>query len=159
MKNIISDKTMKLKLQIYEILKEDIAKLSGVKRLLFDTLFPRLLDIFSEDCSENDISQAINGIEKVNSGYVREEDYLTYDGAMRLLGYSRNRNGFSKLMKENNIKQHTFRNTKIGFSKADILALRDKAEKVKRYNTNRNKPKGVRAKDEKPRLSRMEKYY
>lgn len=159
MKNIISDKTTKLKLQIYEILKEEIARLSGIKKLLFDTLLSRLLDIFSEDCSENDISQAINGIEKVNSGYVREEDYLTYDGAMRLLGYSRNRNGFSKLIKENNIKQHTFRNTKIGFSKADILALRDKVESLKRYKTDKFKNKSVKAKNEKPRLSRMEKYY
>lgn len=84
--------------------------------------------------------------------------FLNYDSAMRILHYSSNRVGFSNLMKKKGIKQHKFRNQKIGFKKSEILALeaelaieREKTKKEK--NIVRSKPKRV----EKPKLSRMEK--
>ncbi len=123
-----NNKISKLKADAYDLLKEEVSKLSGLKKILFDTVFSRLLDILSEDCSENDVAQAINSIEKVNSEYVREDDFLNYDGAMRLLGYSSNRVGFSNLMKKHGIKQQVFRNQKVGFKKSEILALKSELE-------------------------------
>lgn len=153
-----SNKIAKIKAEAYDLVKDEIGKLSGIKKFLFETLFSRLFDIFTEDCSDNDLAQAINSIEKVNSEYVREDDFLNYDSAMRILHYSSNSVGFSNLMKKKGIKQHKFRNQKIGFKKSEILALeaelaieREKTKKEK--NIVRSKPKRV----EKPKLSRMEK--
>lgn len=153
-----SNKIAKIKAEAYDLVKDEIGKLSGIKKFLFETLFSRLFDIFMEDCSDNDLAQAINSIEKVNSEYVREDDFLNYDSVMRILHYSSNRVGFSNLMKKKGIKQHKFRNQKIGFKKSEILALeaelaieREKTKKEK--NIVRSKPKRV----EKPKLSRMEK--
>lgn len=153
-----SNKIAKIKAEAYDLVKDEIGKLSGIKKFLFETLFSRLFDIFTEDCSDNDLAQAINSIEKVNSEYVREDDFLNYDSAMRILHYSSNIVGFSNLMKKKGIKQHKFRNQKIGFKKSEILALeaelaieREKTKKEK--NIVRSKTKRV----EKPKLSRMEK--
>lgn len=141
-----SNKIANIKAEAYDLVKDEIGKLSGIKKFLFQTLFSRLFDIFTEDCSDNDLAQAINSIEKVNSEYVREDDFLNYDSAMRILHYSSNRVGFSNLMKKKGIKQHKFRNQKIGFKKSEILALeaelaieREKTKKEK--NIVRSKQK------------------
>lgn len=155
-----NNKISKLKADAYDLLKEEVSKLSGLKKILFDTVFSRLLDILSEDCSENDVAQAINSIEKVNSEYVREDDFLNYDGEMRLLGYSSNRVGFSNLMKRHNIKQQVFRNQKVGFKKSEILALKSELEAEQKAKKAKEKPyKQNKAVNKKPRLSNMEKMY
>lgn len=149
-----NNKISKIKADAYDLLKEEVSKLSGLKKILFDTVFSRLLDILSEDCSENDVAQAINSIEKVNSEYVREDDFLNYDGAMRLLGYS------SNLMKKHGIKQQVFRNQKVGFKKSEILALKSELEAEQKAKKAKEKPyKQNKAVNKKPRLSNMEKMY
>lgn len=153
MKNTISNsKLAKIKASAYDLVKEEVDKLSGIKKFLFETLFSRIFDIFSEDCSEEDISSAVNSLEKVNGEYVRPDDYLNYEQAMKLLGFSNNRNGFCVLMKKHGIKQHTFKNQKIGFKKSDILALKSKLEEnlnkqfkpapKKRYNNRQDNNSG-----------------
>lgn len=129
-----NNKISKLKADAYDLLKEEVSKLSGLKKILFDTVFSRLLDILSEDCSENDVAQAINSIEKVNSEYVREDDFLNYDAGLKLLGYSNNRVAFSNLMKKHGIKLQLFRNQKIGFKKSEILALKAELEAEREIN-------------------------
>lgn len=136
-----NNKISKLKADAYDLLKEEVSKLSGLKKILFDTVFSRLLDILSEDCSENDVAQAINSIEKVNSEYVR-------------------RVAFSNLMKKHNIKQQVFRNQKVGFKKSEILALKSELEAEQKAKKAKEKPyKQNKAVNKKPRLSNMEKMY
>lgn len=156
-----NSKINKLKADAFELLKDEVEKLSGLKKFLFETLFSRLLDILSEDCSENDVAQAINGLEKVNSEYVREDDFLNYDGAMRLLNYSSNRVGFSNLMKKHNIKQQVFRNQKVGFKKSEILALKSELEAEQKAKRAKEKPykQNNKVVNKKPKLSQMEKKY
>lgn len=150
----------KLKADAYDLLKEEVSKLSGLKKILFDTVFSRLLDILSEDCSENDVAQAINSIEKVNSEYVREDDFLNYDAGLKLLGYSNNRVAFSNLMKKHGIKKQVFRNQKVGFKKSEILALKSELEAEQKAKKAKEKPyKQNKAVNKKPRLSNMEKMY
>lgn len=159
MKN--NSKINKLKADAFELLKDEVEKLSGLKKFLFETLFSRLLNILSEDCSKNDVAQAINGLEKVNSEYVREDDFLNYDGAMRLLNYSSNRVGFSNLMKKHNIKQQVFRNQKVGFKKSEILALKSELEAEQKAKRAKEKPykQNNKVVNKKPKLSQMEKKY
>lgn len=159
----------KLKNDLFDSVKGELEKLSPIKKFLFQTLFDRIWSIFSDDCSDNDIAQAINGLEKVNSEYVREDDFLNYDMSMRLLGYSSNRVGFSNLMKKYRIKQHTFRNQKIGFKKSELLALKSELEKEGKIGApkmRKSKPKPTpsdkptkKPVNERPKLSKMEKYY
>lgn len=153
MKSTTSNKKLaNIKASAYDIVKEEVEKLSGIKKFLFETLFSRIFDIFSDECSEEDISSAVNSLEKVNSEYVRPDDYLNYDQAMRMLGLSNNRNGFCVLMKKNGIVQHTFKNQKIGFKKSEIISLKSELEAnlnkeykttpKKRYNKRQYKNSG-----------------
>lgn len=120
----------KLKADAYDLLKEEVSKLSGLKKILFDTVFSRLLDILSEDCSENDVAQAINRV------------------------------AFSNLMKKHGIKQQVFRNQKVGFKKSEILALKSELEAEQKAKKAKEKPyKQNKAVNKKPRLSNMEKMY
>lgn len=143
-KNTVSNnKIAKIKASAYDLVKEEVEKLKGIKKILFKTLFDRVWDILSDECTEEDISSAVNSLEKVNGEYVRPDDYLNYEQAMKLLGFSNNRNGFCVLMKKHGIVQHTFKNQKIGFKKSDILALKSELE-VSLNATYKSKPKKIK---------------
>lgn len=142
-----SNKIANIKAEAYDLVKDEIGKLSGIKKFLFETLFSRLFDIFTEDCSDNDLAQAINSI---------EDDFLNYDSAMRILHYSSNRVGFSNLMKKKGIKQHKFRNQKIGFKKSEILALKAELD-AEREAKKKNKVVPKKTKPEKPYIGRINK--
>lgn len=88
----------KFKASVLDSVKEELSKLSPIKRWLFETLFDKIWAIFSDECSETEISSAINSLEKVNSEYVRPTDVLNYDESMRILNFSNNRVGFKRLM-------------------------------------------------------------
>lgn len=155
-----NNKISKIKADAYDLLKEEVSKLSGLKKILFDTVFSRLLDILSEDCSENDVAQAINSIEKVNSEYVRPTDVLNYDESMRVLNFSNNRVGFKRLMDAKGIEQVIFKNRKIGYRKSEILALKSELEAEQKAKKAKEKPyKQNKAVNKKPILSNMEKMY
>lgn len=64
----------KFKASVLDSVKEELSKLSPIKRWLFETLFDKIWAIFSDECSETEISSAINSLEKVNSEYVRPTD-------------------------------------------------------------------------------------
>lgn len=160
MKSTMPSNVSKIKEEAFDLVKEEVSKLSGVKKILFETLFDKIWSIFTDDCTENDISQALNSLEKTGGEYFREDDYLNYDGAMRLLGFSRNRVGFCNLMREKGIKQNSFKNTKIGFKKSEVLALKKELDEERIAKEKNKKPKVERRKmDQSYRLSKMEKYY
>lgn len=127
-KNITSDRISELKDNISELLKEEASKLNGIKKILFQILFDKIWSIFSEDCSEEDISSAVTALEKVGTEYIRPQDYMNYDEAMKLFQFTNNRNGFNELMKKHGIKQHMFKNMKIGFKKSELLVLKYELE-------------------------------
>lgn len=116
--------------------------------------------IFSDECSETEISSAINSLEKVNSEYVRPTDVLNCDESMRVLNFSNNRVGFKRLMDAKGIEQVIFKNRKIGYRKSEILALKSELEAEQKAKKAKEKPyKQNKAVNKKPRLSNMEKMY
>lgn len=151
----------KFKASVLDSVKEELSKLSPIKRWLFETLFDKIWAIFSDECSETEISSAINSLEKVNSEYVRPTDVLNYDEAMEYLHYGCNRVGFKRLMDAKGIEQVIFKNKKIGYRRADIVAVG--AELEEEYRKKKFKPKKVMKKEcvdkFQRKLSNMEKKY
>lgn len=141
----------KFKASVLDSVKEELSKLSPIKRWLFETLFDKIWAIFSDECSETEISSAINSLEKVNSEYVRPTDVLNYDESMRILNFSNDAKG---------IEQVIFKNRKIGYRKSEILALKSELEAEQKAKKAKEKPyKQNKAVNKKPRLSNMEKMY
>lgn len=150
----------KFKASVLDSVKEELSKLSPIKRWLFETLFDKIWAIFSDERSETEISSAINSLEKVNSEYVRPTDVLNYDESMRVLNFSNNRVGFKRLMDAKGIEQVIFKNRKIGYRKSEILALKSELEAEQKAKKAKEKPyKQNKAVNKKPRLSNMEKMY
>lgn len=82
---MVEKKIEKLKSDLFDSVKDELSKLSPIKRWLFETLFEKIWAVFSEDCNETEIASAINSLEKVNSEYVRPNDVLNYDESMQSL--------------------------------------------------------------------------
>ena len=57
-------------------------------------------------------------------GYIREEDYVTADEGMKILGVGKNRAQFFALIKQYGIEANTFNNVKNGYKRNDINKLR-----------------------------------
>jgi hypothetical protein len=125
-----SNRINKIKSDIYDIIKEEVDALSPIRKLVFSTIFGRIFDIFSADCNEDELAGALNTIDKMNS-----KDYVTYDGAMKILCMGNNRSGFKKLMDKYGIKNQSFNNHKIGFKRSDILAVKDKLKEERQKKT------------------------
>lgn len=152
---MVAKKIEKLKSDLFDSVKDELSKLSPIKRWLFETLFEKIWAIFSEDCNETEIASAINSLEKVNTEYIRPTDVMNYDESMRVLNFSNNRVGFKR-----GIEQVIFKNRKIGYRKSEILALKSELEAEQKAKKAKEKPyKQNKAVNKKPRLSNMEKMY
>ena len=63
-----------------------------------------------------------------------ECDLLTYDKAGELLGFgTTNRVGLKKLLDKNGIKQVAFGNTKVGFRRDEVMALKERLDNENKY--------------------------
>lgn len=132
-------KVAQMKADAYDVIKSEIDKLSPIRKFVFETIFSRIFDIFSSDYSEEELSLAVNSLEKVGSEHINPNDYLNYDKAMELLHMGNNRAGFSELMRKHGIKNRIVNNVHIGFPKAELLALKKELEvEVKKREKKEN---------------------
>ena len=84
-----------------------------------------------EGCTDEEIDDLIATTEPRSRGYFREEDFVTVDDSMRILGLGQNRNKFFDLLKVYNIESKTFKGVKIGYKKEEIYRLKEKLAKNK----------------------------
>lgn len=104
-------------------------KLSPIKRAALKIL-DNLKEQIITDCDDGEIVEALERFNPENNGYVREDQYMNYDQAMKVVGIG-NRTTFNEICKRNNVVNYTFKNAHIGFRKKDIekLAIKLKEER------------------------------
>ena len=90
-----------------------------------------LRDLKDGNCSDEEIEDLISKTEPRSRGYFREEDFVSSDEAMRILGLGQNRNRLFTILKAHNIQVHTFNGMKIGYRKEQIYKLVERFEKNK----------------------------
>ena len=103
--------------------KFDYRTLSLKKQYVWRLCKQVLRDLKSGECTEEQIDDLIAKTEPRTKGYFREEDFVTADGAMKILGFGSNRNRFFDLIKVYKIEAHTFNGMKIGYKKDEIYRL------------------------------------
>lgn len=140
-----SNKFLYIKNHIIETLEEDLSFLSPIKRTLFDTLLDKIFVLFNEDCSDNDIYITVNSLSNVNTEYINPNDYISYDKAMEILNFGKNRIAFSNLMKIKGIKNKKVNNVHIGFPKSEIFDL---ASEIKEKRKKKEKKEVLKEKSE-----------
>ena len=75
-------------------------------------------------CSDEEIADLMVLASSERLGYIREEDYVTADEGMKILGVGKNRAQFFALIKQYGIEANTFNNVEIGYKRNDIIKLR-----------------------------------
>lgn len=75
-------------------------------------------------CTDEEIGDALALASPERLGYIREEDYVSADEAIRILGMGKSRTRFFELTRKYGIEANTFKNVKIGFKRNDIIKLR-----------------------------------
>jgi hypothetical protein len=98
------------------------SKLSIIKRVALDVV-DTVRDRIINDCDDETILESLPKIRTLCG--VNEEDYMSYDDALKELGMGYNRNKLSELAKKHGIKNHKFRHMPIGFHKDDIARLKE----------------------------------
>lgn len=102
----------------------DEHNLSPIKRsalAVIDTVKHMIIN----DCDDETIVKTMPQVVIPKKVGVVEEDYMSYDDAIKELHIGYNRNKLSELAKQHNIKSHKFRNMPIGFHKDDIARLKE----------------------------------
>lgn len=98
-------------------------ELSMIKRIAIDLLESIKSKIINNECSDEDITDAMTKFHPESHGYVKEDDFVNYDKALKILGLSNNRAKLNQLCKKYGIKNVKFNNASIGFPKKDIERL------------------------------------
>ena len=114
--------------------QEKIDKLPYFMRYIINTLLDCIDNIINGKCDEETIVSAMSTVQNNTNSRFNECDLLTYDKAGELLGFgTTNRVGLKKLLDNNGIKQVTFGNTKIGFRRDEVMALRERIDNENKY--------------------------
>ena len=101
-----------------------IDKISPTKKALLAMWDTVREQIISPECDDEAIIANSSKLRTLNQDAFREEEFMTYDEAIKELGINYNRNKLSALAKKYGIKNYKFKNSPAGFHKDDIARLK-----------------------------------
>ena len=117
--------------------------LSMVKQIALQMLDKIRERIISDNCSDEQITQTLVTFHPERHGYFKQDDFVTADGAMKILHLGCNRSKFFALTKEYGIENHKISNQNIGFLRKDIERLSEiLSDEVKERERKEKKKKG-----------------
>lgn len=129
--------------------RERVSKLPSLFIIVLDTLMRWVRQLIYGECDEDTITNMAGKINASTQGYVHEDNQVTVDEAMRILGFGQNRVGCINLLRKHGIVNETINNNHIGYNRDKIIALKNKLRKeyderkLKQLNKERrNKSKG-----------------
>lgn len=102
----------------------DESKMSPIKRSALN-MIDSFRNLVATECDDDTIMKTIPNIKLPQVVGLSEDDYMSYDDAIKELGMGYNRNKLSSLAKKYGIKNHKFRNMSIGFRRDDIERLKE----------------------------------
>ena len=111
--------------------KFDYHTLSLKKQYAWKLCKQMLRDLKSGECTDEQIDDLIAKTEPRSRGYFREEDFVTAEGAMKILRLGQNRNRFFDMIKVYKIQSQTFNGVKIGYKKEEIYKLKERLARKK----------------------------
>lgn len=123
--------------------KERISELPPLFRIVLDTLMRWIRQLIYGECDEGTITDMAGKINASTQGYVHEDNQVTLDQAMKILGFRQNRVGCVNLLKKHGIINETINNVHIGYNRDKVIALKNKLRedyekrKVKKDNLER----------------------
>ena len=91
----------------------------------------------NDECNDEQIGYMLGRVNAENKGYFREDSFVTYDDAMRILNIG-SREAMQKVLAKHGVKTHTINNHKVGFLRTEVeaVATLEKRPPVKKRVTN-----------------------
>lgn len=86
--------------------------------------------ILDGDCNEEAIFQAVATLDANSQGRYNDDDLLTYDKAMKILGIG-DRGHLKRVLDLYGVEQVTMHNHKVGFPRGRVLAVKDQIKNNK----------------------------
>jgi Ca2+-binding EF-hand superfamily protein len=96
--------------------------LSMIKRTAL-AIIDSLKEQIMTDCNEEELQEAMTKFHPQSNGYVKREEFVNYDEALKILGLQNNRTKLNKLCKEHGIKNQKINNVCVGFLRKEIERL------------------------------------
>lgn len=125
--------------------QEKIDKLPFFIRYVICKLVDCIDDLINGKCDEQLIVNAMSTLENNAKGRYSGDDLLNYDKAGEVLGFgTTNRVGLKRLLDKHGIHEVKIGNTKVGFRRDEVMALKDKInEQIRGRNLKRKARKSV----------------
>ena len=108
---------------------ESIRGLSPITRAVFETIKKWMKLIIEGKCDESVMEDAARKIVNSTDGYINEDNQVTIDGAMKILGYGQNRVGCVNLLRRNGIVNRKVNNVHVGYDRDKVVALKCRLRK------------------------------
>lgn len=103
-------------------------------------ILDRLREQVMAECSDEELIYSVAKFSPENNGYVREDEFVNYDEALKILHLQQNRMKLRNLCRANHIENIRFRNKNIGFRRSEIEMLSRKLdEKAKKMEEKRRR--------------------
>lgn len=109
------------------------------------------------ECGEEEISRVLATANPRIFGYVREEDFVSVDQALKILHLGKNRVKFFELIKDYGITVQTFKGVKVGYLLDEIMRLKYALDNAERTDIPRYHPCYRSAKKRLPVIGEYEK--
>lgn len=107
--------------------KSKVEKLPLMLRMAVKYLLDALRCILNDECNEEAVGSVMATVVSNSSGRYSNCDLVNYEQAARILGVSETNRAKTKfLLDKNGIKQVVLHNQKVGFVRAEVVALADK---------------------------------
>ena len=108
---------------------ESIKGLAPITRAVFETIKKWMSLIIDGKCDEVVMEDAARKIANSTEGYINEDNQVTIDGAMKILGFGQNRVGCINLLRRNGIINKKVNNVHVGYDRDQVVALKCKMRK------------------------------
>lgn len=84
--------------------------------------------IDNDDCNEEELMYFMGKANAHSKGYFKREDFVNYDGAMRILGIG-NRVTVKDFLTKHGVKMQKVNNQRVGFLRSEVEALKEEVKK------------------------------
>lgn len=89
------------------------------------------------ECNDEQIGYMLGRVNAENKGYFREDSFVTYDDAMRILNIG-SREAMQKVLAKHGVKTHTINNHKVGFLRTEVEAVATLEKRPRKKSRNQN---------------------
>lgn len=85
----------------------------------------------NDECNDEQIGYILGRVNAENKGYFKQDSYVNYDEAMRMVGIG-NRNKLIEMLSKHGVEMQKINNTPVGFLRSEVESVATQQPQSKR---------------------------